>query len=96
MTKKELLDEMLKDVTAERSQITRLEVETVFESFCNVAAAELLGGGEVALDKVGKLKVVATRARLGRNPRTGEDIQIPAGRKVAFVPFGDFKRSLKA
>lgn len=95
MTKKELLGEVLKEMGAEGPQMSRLEVETVFESICNVAAAELLGGGEVFLGKMGKLKAVATKERTGRNPRTGETIHIPAARKVAFVPCRDFKRALK-
>ena len=43
---------------------------------------------------LGKLKVKETNARTGRNPRTGEAIEIPAGRKVVFSPGKDFKEAL--
>ena len=68
-------------------------MEKALQSFCSVAAAELLAGGEVSLPGLGKLKVRTTNARTGRNPRTGEAIDIPAGRKVVFTPGKDFKEA---
>ena len=69
------------------------DMETAFVAFCDVIAAELLGGGEVSLPGMGKLKVKETHARTGRNPRTGEVINIPAGKKVVFSPSKEFKES---
>ena len=60
-----------------------------------MAAAELIGGGEIGIQGVGKLKVKKTSARKGRNPRTGEYLEIAGGRKVVFVPGRDFKEALK-
>ena len=93
MTKKELMDAM-SDPKHTRGT-TRLQVESFFESFCSVAAAELIGGGEIGIQGVGKLKVKKTSARKGRNPRTGEYLEIAGGRKVVFVPGRDFKEALK-
>lgn len=66
----------------------------MFESFCDVAAAELIGGGEIYLQKLGKLKVRETSARKGHNPQTGEEMDIPAGKKVVFVPGKEFRASI--
>lgn len=97
MTKKELVACMMEELSDEGKgkAISRLEVECVLEAFGQVAAAELLGGGEITIQNVGKLKVKGTSARVGRNPRTGEKLEIPAGRKIVFTPFGEFKDALK-
>lgn len=95
MTKKEVIEAVVEELPTEKSAISKLEVEFVIESFCRVAAAELLGGGEVTLYGLGKLKLKATKERKGWNPRTGEALVIPAGRKVVFSPFGNFKDALK-
>lgn len=98
MTKKELIDAMMESLSGERNvkAISRLYVESVYEAFCAVAAAELIGGGEIGIQGMGKLKAKKISARKGRNPRTGEAIQIPAGQKVLFVPGRDFREALKA
>ncbi len=96
MTKKELIDGIMESMPQRgRGVASRLHVESTLEATCNVMAAELLGGGEVSLPGIGKLKTVATKARTGRNPRTGEPLEIPAGKKVTFSPFRDFKEALK-
>lgn len=96
MTKKELIDGIMDSLPpGTHGVVSRLHVESVLEAFCNIAAAELLGGGEISLQGLGKLKVVPTKARKGRNPKTGEALEIPAGKKVVFSPFRDFKEALK-
>lgn len=56
---------------------------------------ELAAGHDVKLGGVGKLKVVKTKARVGRNPSTGAEIQIPAGRKVSLSVSASMKEQLK-
>lgn len=74
--------------------LSRADMESALAAFCDVAAAELIGGGEIPLPGLGKLKVKETSARTGRNPRTGEAIEIPASRKVVFTPGKEFKEAL--
>lgn len=45
---------------------------------------ELKNSGIVNIPGVGKLRVVHKEARQGRNPRTGETVQIPAKNVVTF------------
>lgn len=61
----------------------------------DIMAAELLGGGEAPLPGIGKLHVKATPARKGRNPHTGESIEIPAGKRLAVSAGKEFKDALK-
>jgi DNA-binding protein HU-beta len=53
-------------------------VEAVLKTAADVIYAELQKGGEVTLPGLGKLTVKAKAARTGRNPKTGEEIEIPA------------------
>ena len=79
MTKHELIEKALE--TARNSHeraMTLADMGAALDSLCEVAAAELLGGGEVPLPKLGKLKMRETAAREGRNPKTGESMQSQA------------------
>lgn len=80
--------------TSERF-ISMTDMTAALNGLCAVAAAELLGGGEVPLPGLGKLKIKEKAAREGRNPRTGEVVSIPAGKKVVFVPGKNLKDALK-
>lgn len=57
-------------------------VEAVFGAVADAAAK----GDEVSVSGFGKFKVKATPAREGRNPSTGETIQIKAAKKLGFAP----------
>ena len=70
---------------ADDTKLTKQQVEGVLESLHGVIKKQLgrRGPGEFTIPKVVKLKVVkkkATKARMGRNPATGEPIKIPAKR----------------
>ncbi len=43
-------------------------------------------GEEVRIMGFGSFKVTETKERRGRNPRTGEPITIPAGKRLSFAP----------
>lgn len=49
-----------------------------------VFADALAAGGKIALPGIGTFSVKQTSERQARNPRTGEVVTIPAGKKVAF------------
>ena len=57
-------------------------VDGIFEAI--VAAAT--SGNEVSISGFGKFKIKESAAREGRNPATGETIQIAASKKLAFAP----------
>ena len=60
----------------------RKAVDAVFAAIADAAAK----GEEVSINGFGKFKVKATPAREGRNPSTGETIQIKAAKKLSFGP----------
>ena len=58
--------------------------EAVLKAVGDVIGATLKEGGEVTLPNLGKLYVKDRAARTGKNPRTGEAIEIPAGKAPGF------------
>lgn len=54
----------------------------------------LAAGNEVMLSGVGTFKVKLRKARKGRNPKTGELVDVPEHKKVAFVPSPIMKTKL--
>lgn len=93
MNKADFLNEIYKEHSGELP--AKYIVENTFKAICSVIAAELLGGGEISLPGVGKLKVKETAARKGRNPKTGEAIDIPARNKVVFAACKELKEAMK-
>jgi integration host factor subunit alpha len=66
---------------------TERAVEAVFDFITD----ELAQGREVRVHNFGTFKVRNMGARMGRNPQTGEPINIPAHKKVVFTPAKYFK-----
>ena len=46
----------------------------------------LISGGSVEIASFGKFEVIEHKKRPGRNPRTGEEIMLPAHNVVKFTP----------
>jgi len=57
---------------------------------------ELKNGGEVRFVGFGSFKVSRRAASTGRNPRTGETIQIEASNRVKFTPGKELKEAVNA
>jgi len=57
-------------------------VDGLFEAIVTAAA----NGDEVSISGFGKFKIKESAAREGRNPSTGETIQIAASKKLGFAP----------
>lgn len=91
MNRDELLRQWKKDADTQQS-LAQLDV--LLKSLCDVMASELFKGGEVSLPGMGKLSAVHTKARDGRNPKTGEKLHIPAKLRVVFKPSKTFRELL--
>ena len=79
MKKAELITEV-----AERSEMQKKDVETVLKNFTEVVRDELVNGGKVQLVGFGTFEVTERKARVGKNPATKEEIQIPASKSPKF------------
>lgn len=58
----------------------------------NILVSDLANAGVANIPGIGKLKVADRASRAGRNPRTGETLQIPARKAVRFRPSAELKR----
>ena len=63
---------------------TKKEAQEIVEMIWDTIKGSLKKQEDVAISGFGTFKVKQTKARMGRNPKTGETIQIPAKKKVAF------------
>ena len=80
MTRTDLIDDL-----AVRSGMDKKDVKALLEHLTAMVEAEIRKGGEVPLKGLGKFKVQRRQARVGRNPLTGLEIQIPAKTVVKFT-----------
>ena len=69
---------------AEKAGLTKKDAERVINATIDTITDQLTKGDKVSLSGFGIFEVKAREARVGRNPRTKETIQIPATRMPAF------------
>lgn len=79
MNKAELIDAVAASAGLSKADATR-----AVESTLSTISSTLSGGGSVALVGFGTFAVKQRAARTGRNPKTGEAIQIPASKVPGF------------
>lgn len=80
MTKKELLAAI-----AKKAGVPADAAAKVYEATVAVVVDEIVNGG-IRVDGVGTFKVVNKAARVSKNPKTGETINVPAKKVVKFKP----------
>ncbi|MEZ5208300.1 MAG: HU family DNA-binding protein [Acidimicrobiales bacterium] len=81
---------------SERTEIDRKTVDAVIAAFTEVVTETVAKGDPVSLPGFAKFARVDTKARMGRNPATGEQIKIPARRKARITPLKAFKDAVLA
>ena len=64
--------------------VSKADVESLLRSLETTVQDNLRNGGELTLPGIGKLSVGERAARTGRNPQTGEAIQIAAAKTIKF------------
>ena len=67
----------------------------VIEDVFDVVVNAIYEGKTVSIHRFGKLSVVDRPARKGRNPKTGEAVEIPAKRVVRFKPSSILKKDIQ-
>ena len=81
---------------AEQNSLTKAQAKTIVDELLKEIITAISGGEEVSLPGFGKFKLKESAAREGRNPSTGEIIQIPASKKLSFTPAKAVKDQLNA
>ena len=81
MNKKQLMTKIASTLNQSKA-----DAERTFDSITNLILDSLKNDEQVKIAGFGTYKVAKRKARVGRNPRTGEQIQIAASQKVKFLP----------
>ncbi len=80
---------------AEVTGMTKKDTAAAVDAFIEVVSETLEKGEDVALVGFGTFKVKERAARKGRNPQTGEEIDIPASNVVSFKVGKTLKDAVK-
>jgi integration host factor subunit beta len=90
MIRSELLSSLARDNPELRSE----DIEQVLDIFFDEISQRLAEGGRVELRGFGAFSTRAREARQGRNPRTGETVEVAAKRVPYFRPGKEMRRVL--
>ena len=88
MTKADLVNEV-----AKRCDLTKPDAEDVVQTILDSVVSALNDGGKVELRGFGSFRLRERNARRGRNPKTGEQVRVPA-KKVAYFKPGKLLKEL--
>jgi|SRR5208283_3239720 len=91
MTKTELVAKL-----AQEAGIRKKQVDEVLCALVDTISASLLKNERIALPGLGSFTSVTRKARIGRNPRTGKEIKIPAKKAVKFSAAGSLGKGLNS
>jgi DNA-binding protein HU-beta len=89
MTKSQLVQKL-----AEVSEISKKQADAVLQALVETTVASVRKGDPVKIPGLGTFRKKQMKARMGRNPQTGEPIKIPARKKVGFSVAKTFKESV--
>lgn len=90
MTKAELID-----AVAKKAELTKKESAQAVDAIVESITEALKKGDKVTLVGFGTFSVTKRKPRKGRNPKTGEEIKIPASKSPKFTPGKAFKEAFK-
>lgn len=91
MNKKELIE-----AVAEKAELSKSKAEQAVNAFLNATQKALVDGETVQLIGFGTFGVAERSARKGRNPQTGQEIEIPASKVPQFKAGTKLKEAVNA
>ena len=86
MTKADLIEEVSRVV-----ELTRKESEVIVEAIFDSVVRSLRSGDKIEIRGFGSFRTRERQARIGRNPKTGERVEVPAKRIPYFKPSKELK-----
>jgi integration host factor subunit beta len=86
MTKAELVDEVARVV-----QLTKKQAETIVNIVFDSIVESLRGGQKIELRGFGSFRLRSRKSRTGRNPKTGEKVEVPSKKIPYFKPGKELK-----
>jgi DNA-binding protein HU-beta len=85
----------LVELVAEKTGFTKADVAVTVDAFLHAVKESLAAGRNIEIRSFGTFKVKRRKARIARNPRTGEAVPVPERNVPVFKPSNDFKGLIK-
>jgi|LSQA01.1.fsa_nt_gi nucleoid DNA-binding protein len=79
---------------AKQNNITKQDAIALVDSVFEIIEQALIANDKLTISGFGSLDTVTTNERLGRNPRTGEQVKIASKRKIRWAISGVLKKKL--
>ena len=79
---------------ADGHELPKKQANALLAGMIETMTAHLKSGARIRISGIGTLEVRKREARTGRNPATGETMQIPASKKVALRPAKELKEAV--
>ena len=90
MTKNDMISEI-----ASRTGQTKVATKAIVDAFIDVVTDAVANDEEVSILGFGRFYVAERAGRTGRNPQTGEEIEIPASKSPRFKAGKIFREAVK-
>jgi len=81
---------------SQKAELTKVDAEKALTAFIDVVKEELEKGEKIAIVGFGSFEVTERTARIGRNPKDGSTIQIPASKAPKFKASKTLKEIVNA
>jgi len=91
MTKIDLIDQI-----SEKTSLSKKDAERLLETIIDSVQEALKNGQKVSLTGLGTFVVTEKKARIARNPKTGEQVEVPAKKAPKFKPGKELKQIVQA
>jgi len=89
MTKAQMVERL-----AKVGGVSKKQAQTVMDGLVATIVSSVKKGDPVKIPGLGTFRKVHSKARMGRNPQTGEPVKIPARKKVRFTVAKAFKEAV--
>src|SRR5215471_1010369 len=86
MTKADLIDEV-----SGLAELTRKDSEVIVETVFDIIVRSLRAGDKIEIRGFGSFRTRQRKPRIGRNPKTGEKVEVPAKKIPFFKPSKELK-----
>ena len=86
MTKADLIDEV-----SRLAELTRKDSEVIVETIFDSVVRSLRAGDKIEIRGFGSFRTRQRKPRMGRNPKTGEKVEVPAKKIPFFKPSKELK-----
>jgi len=91
-----LKSELIQLLTSKQPHLSHADVDAAVTLLINKTINELASGGRVEIRGFGAFSLKHYKAKLGRNPKTGEIVSVPQRYGVHFKPGDDMKARVNA